>query len=45
MTLRGPVFGVENYTVRYKDKTTTIFMSSYEDPYDEEIYGTRKNYH
>ena len=45
MTLRGAVFGVKNYTVRHKDKTTTIFMSSYEDPYNKEIYDPIKNNH
>lgn len=45
MTLKGAVFGVKNYNLIYKGKKTMIFMSSYEDPYDEEIYGPRKNYH
>jgi hypothetical protein len=45
MSLKGAVFGVKNYNLIDKEKKTMIFMSSYEDPYDEEIYGPRKNNH
>lgn len=42
LTLKDAVFGVTNFNVRYKEKGTLIFMSKYEDPYDEEIFGPRK---
>ena len=43
MSLKGVVFGVKNYNLIYKGKKTIIFMSTYEDPYNEEIFGPKKN--
>ena len=42
MSLKGVVFGVKNYNLIYKGKKTIIFMSTYEDPYNEEIFGPKK---